>query len=28
VDEFKPGDEVVMQIERSARLMFITVELE
>jgi serine protease Do len=28
VDEFKPGDEVVMQIERSGRLMFITVEME
>jgi serine protease Do len=28
VDEFKPGDEVVMQIERSGRLMFVTVEIE
>jgi S1-C subfamily serine protease len=28
VDEFKAGDEVVMQIERSGRLMFVTVELE
>jgi serine protease Do len=28
VDEFKPGDEVVMQIERSSRLMFVTVEIE
>ena len=28
VAEFKPGDEVVMQIERSARLMFVTVEIE
>jgi serine protease Do len=28
VDEFKPGDEVVMQIERSGRLMFVTVDIE
>jgi serine protease Do len=28
VDEFKAGDEVVMQIERSGRLMFVAVELE
>jgi S1-C subfamily serine protease len=28
VDEFKAGDEAVMQIERSGRLMFVTVELE
>ncbi len=28
VDEFKPGDEVAMQIERSGRLMFVTVEIE
>jgi len=28
VNEFKPGDEVVMQIERSGRLMFVTVEIE
>ncbi len=28
VDEFKPGDEVVMQIERAGRLMFVTVEIE
>jgi serine protease Do len=28
VDEFMAGDDVVMQIERSGRLMFVTVELE
>jgi len=28
VDEFKPGDTVVMQIERSGRLMFVTVDIE
>jgi serine protease Do len=28
VDEFKPGDEVAMQIERSGRLMFVTIEIE
>jgi serine protease Do len=28
VDEFKPGDEVAMQIERSGRLMFVAVVLE
>jgi serine protease Do len=28
VDEFKPGDEAVMQIERSGRLLFVTVEIE
>jgi serine protease Do len=28
VDEFKPGDEVAMQIERSGRLMFVSIELE
>ncbi len=28
VNEFKPGDEVAMQIERSGRLMFVTVEIE
>ena len=27
MDEFKPGDEVVMQIERSGRLMFVAVDL-
>ncbi len=28
VDEFKPGDEVAMQIERSGRLMFVAIEIE
>jgi len=28
VNEFKQGDEVVMQIERSGRLMFVTVDIE
>ena len=28
VDEFKPGDEVAMQIERSGRLMFVSIEIE
>jgi serine protease Do len=28
VDEFKPGDEVAMQIERSGKLMFVAVEIE
>jgi serine protease Do len=28
VNEFKPGDDLVMQIERSGRLMFVTVEIE
>jgi S1-C subfamily serine protease len=28
VSEFKPGDEVAMQIERSGRLMFVTIEIE
>ncbi|HEY6391799.1 MAG TPA: trypsin-like peptidase domain-containing protein [Bryobacteraceae bacterium] len=28
LDEFKPGDPVVMQIERAGRLMFVTLELE
>ncbi len=28
VNEFKPGDEVVMQIERSGRLMYVTVDIE
>lgn len=28
VDEFKSGDEVVMQIERSGRLMFVAVDIE
>ena len=28
LDEFKAGDEVVMQIERTGRLMFVTVEME
>jgi serine protease Do len=28
VDEFKTGDEAVMQIERSGRLMFVTVDIE
>ena len=28
LDEFKSGQEVVMQIERSGRLMFVTIELE
>ena len=28
IDDFKPGQEVVMQIERSGRLMFVTLELE
>jgi hypothetical protein len=28
VSEFKSGDEVAMQIERSGRLMFVTVEIE
>jgi len=28
LDEFKPGDSIAMQIERSGRLMFVSVELE
>jgi serine protease Do len=28
VDEFKPGDEVAMQIERSGRLMYVSIEIE
>jgi serine protease Do len=28
VKEFKPGDEVAMQIERSGRLMFVSIEIE
>jgi serine protease Do len=28
VNEFKPGDEVAMQIERSGRLMFVSIEIE
>jgi len=28
VDEFKPGDEVAMQIERSGKLMFVAIEIE
>ncbi len=28
VNEFKPGDEVAMQIERSGRLMFVAIEIE
>jgi len=28
IDEFKPGQEVIMQIERSGRLMYVTLELE
>jgi serine protease Do len=28
VNEFKPGDEVVMQIERSGRLQYVTVDIE
>jgi serine protease Do len=28
VAEFKPGDEVAMQIERSGRLMFVSIEIE
>jgi len=28
LDEFKPGSAVVMQVERSGRLMFIPIELE
>jgi serine protease Do len=28
VDEFKPGDEVAMQIERSGKLMFVSIEIE
>jgi serine protease Do len=28
VSEFKPGDEVAMQIERSGRLMFVSIEIE
>jgi hypothetical protein len=28
LNEFKTGQEVVMQIERSGRLMFVTLELE
>jgi S1-C subfamily serine protease len=28
IGEFQPGQEVVMQIERSGRLMFVTLELE
>ena len=28
VDEFKPGDEVAMQIERSGRLIFVSIEIE
>jgi hypothetical protein len=28
VDEFKPGDEAVMQIERSGRLMFVVAVME
>ena len=28
VDQFKPGDEVAMQIERSGRLMFVSIEIE
>ena len=28
VGEFKPGDEVAMQIERSGRLMFVSIEIE
>ena len=28
IDEFKPGDSIAMQIERSGRLMFVSIELE
>jgi serine protease Do len=28
VDEFKPGDEVAMQIERSGRLIYVSIEIE
>jgi hypothetical protein len=28
VNEFKPGDEAAMQIERSGRLMFVAIEIE
>jgi hypothetical protein len=28
VDEIKPGDSIAMQIERSGRLMFVSIELE
>jgi serine protease Do len=28
VDEFKPGDEVAMQIERAGKLMFVAIEIE
>jgi S1-C subfamily serine protease len=28
INEFKPGQEVIMQIERSGRLMYVTLDLE